>query len=130
LERAARHFDGWLPNAPDAKKWGELWKELQAAARNAGRDPGALTGAMYLTVAVDDDAGQADARLNDYLERYYNQPAAAMRARQACYAGTAEGLVDWLQGYVAAGASHLVVRFAGDHERLLGAVAAIRTRLG
>ena len=50
------------------------WAEVQAAARAAGRDPAALTGAMYLTLAIDDDAARADARLNAYLEQYYGMP--------------------------------------------------------
>jgi alkanesulfonate monooxygenase SsuD/methylene tetrahydromethanopterin reductase-like flavin-dependent oxidoreductase (luciferase family) len=130
LERAGKHFDGWLPITPDAARWAEQWAEVQAAARNAGRDASALAGAMYLTLAVDDDASRANERLNAYLERYYGQPAAAMRSRQACYAGGAAGLAEWLDGYARAGASHLVLRFAGDHERHLETVAALRATLG
>jgi alkanesulfonate monooxygenase SsuD/methylene tetrahydromethanopterin reductase-like flavin-dependent oxidoreductase (luciferase family) len=130
LERAGKHFDGWLPITPDAARWAEQWAEVQAAARNAGRDAGALAGGMYLTLAVDDDASRANERLNAYLERYYGQPAAAMRSRQACYAGGAAGLREWLDGYARAGASHLVLRFAGDHERHLETVAALRATLG
>ena len=36
------------------------WAEVQADARAAGRDPAALTGAMYLTLAIDEDAPRAD----------------------------------------------------------------------
>src|SRR5882757_9279455 len=68
LERAARHFDGWLPNGPDAKRWGQQWSEVRAIARTAGRDPNTLTGAMYLTVAVDESTSRADDRLHAYLE--------------------------------------------------------------
>ena len=39
LERAARHFDGWFPTGPDAKRWGEQWRQVQALAREAGRNP-------------------------------------------------------------------------------------------
>ena len=56
LERAGKHFDGWLPNDPDAASWGRKWAEVQAHARAAGRDPATLTGAMYLTLAIDEDA--------------------------------------------------------------------------
>jgi hypothetical protein len=38
-------------------------------------------------------------------------------------------LQDWLSAYVAAGARHLVLRFAGDHERQLEALAAMRSEL-
>jgi alkanesulfonate monooxygenase SsuD/methylene tetrahydromethanopterin reductase-like flavin-dependent oxidoreductase (luciferase family) len=130
LERAGRYFDGWLPNSPDATLWGRRWAEVQAHARNAGRDSAALTGAAYLTLAIDDDQARADAWLNTYLEQYYGQPATAMRARQACFAGPASGASDWLQGFVAAGASHLVLRFAGDHERHLETAAGMRDTLG
>ena len=52
-----------------------------------------------------------------------------MRARQACYAGPAEGLAEWLQGYANAGAQQLVLRFAGDHARHLEMVAGLRAKL-
>ncbi len=129
LERAGRYFDGWLPIAPDAAQWQRQWQEIKEIARNAGRDPNALTGAMYVTLSVDADAGRANERLNTYLERYYSQPAATLRARQASYAGPAEGLAEWLQAYAKAGAAHLVLRFAGDHERHLEIVAALRSKL-
>jgi alkanesulfonate monooxygenase SsuD/methylene tetrahydromethanopterin reductase-like flavin-dependent oxidoreductase (luciferase family) len=129
IERAGRYFDGWLPITPDAATWARQWSEVTAIARDAGRDPDALVGAMYLTLAVEEDGARAEARLNAYLERYYGQPAAAMRRRQACYAGPRAGLAEWLQGYATAGARHLVLRFAGDHERQLEILAAIRPQL-
>ena len=64
--------------------------------REHGRDPAIVSGAMYLTVSLDDDAAKADDRLNHFLARYYDQPAAATRRRQACYAGPAAGLGEWL----------------------------------
>jgi alkanesulfonate monooxygenase SsuD/methylene tetrahydromethanopterin reductase-like flavin-dependent oxidoreductase (luciferase family) len=130
LERAGRYFDGWLPNEPDAAQWGRQWAEVQSFARDAGRDPRTLTGAMYLTVAVDDDARRANEVLNAYMEQYYGRHGAVMRARQVCYAGSSGGLAEWLQAYAAAGASHLVLRFAGNHERHLEMLADIRAKLG
>ena len=104
--------------------------EVQAAARAAGRDPAALTGAMYLTLAIDEDAARADARINTYLERYYGMRADIMRKRQMCYAGPAAGAAAWLKAYAEAGASHLVLRFAGDPERQLETAAQMRQKLG
>ena len=74
---------------------------------------------MYLTLAIDEDTARANQRLDAYLAQYYHQPAAAVRTRQACYAGAQAGAAEWLAGYAAAGASHLVLRFAGEHERHL-----------
>src|SRR5262249_32548196 len=67
LERVGKRYDGWLPNSPDARRWGEQWRQILAIAGAAGRDPEALTGAMYLTVAVDADRARAGDRLDAYL---------------------------------------------------------------
>jgi len=85
---------------------------------------------MYLTLAIDEDGSKANQRLDAYLGQYYHQPAAAVRTRQACYAGAQTGAAEWLAGYAAAGASHLVLRFAGEHERHLDMCAGIREKLG
>jgi len=123
LERAGKYFDGWFPNAPDAATYARQLAEIHSIRRTAGRDVAGFTGAMYLTLAIDDDAARAEARMDAFLEGYYGQPAAVLRRRQVCYAVPAGGVAAWLDGYVKAGASHLVLRFAGDHERLLDVVA-------
>jgi alkanesulfonate monooxygenase SsuD/methylene tetrahydromethanopterin reductase-like flavin-dependent oxidoreductase (luciferase family) len=128
LERAGRHFDGWFPIAPSAEQFREGLATVRSVAAERGRDPAALAGAMYLTVSLDDDAERAEERLNRFLEAYYGVPAAATRKRQACYCGPAAGLKPWMDGYVAAGASHLVLRFAGDAERHLSLVAGLIRR--
>ena len=128
--RAGRLFDGWFPNAPTAAAYPAQWAEVQAAARAAGRDPAALTGAMYLTLAIDEDAAAAEAKIDGFLEHYYGLRPDVMRKRQMCYAGSAAGAAAWLKAYADAGASHLVLRFAGDHERQLETAARIRRDLG
>jgi alkanesulfonate monooxygenase SsuD/methylene tetrahydromethanopterin reductase-like flavin-dependent oxidoreductase (luciferase family) len=131
LERAGKWFDGWFPIAPDAATFARQWAEVKGIAVAAGRDPAALSGAMYLTVSVDEDAGRAEARLDGFLERYYDgQPAPVLRRRQAHYAGSAPGVAAWLVAYAQAGASHLVLRFAGDHDRHLEALASVRASIG
>ena len=129
-ERVGRLYDGWFPNAPDAKGWGIQWREIQDIAREAGRNPADLTGAIYLTLTIDEDAGRAERRMDAFMENYYGQPAAAMRGRQANYAGPAAGAAAWLKTYIDEGASHLVLRFAGDAERNMDAVARLRGDLG
>ncbi|HEV2334862.1 MAG TPA: LLM class flavin-dependent oxidoreductase [Stellaceae bacterium] len=126
LERVGRLYDGWFPNSPDPERWRTQWAEIQGIARAAGRDPAALTGAVYLTLAIDENAAQADERMNAFIESYYGRPAAEMRARQATYAGPAAGAREWLSRWARAGASHLVLRFAGDHRRHLDAIAKLR----
>ena len=130
LERAGKFFDGWFPIAPAPEAFAAGLAHVKAVAKTAGRDPAAQTGAMYLTVALDEDAARAEARLNGFLERYYGQPASMLRRRQACYAGAAAGLATWLTAYAEAGAGHLVLRFAGEHETHMDALAKVRVSLG
>jgi len=53
-----------------------------------------------------------------------------MRRRQACHAGPAAGAGEFLRGFADAGASHMIVRFTGDHERNLETFARLRADLG
>ena len=73
---------------------------------------------------------RADDKINDYLANYYGVPAAGMRARQRSYAGPASGAAAWLKSYADAGATHLMLRFAGDHERHLEVASRIKRDLG
>ena len=130
LERAAKYFDGWFPTGPDAKRWGEQWREVQALARAAGRDPKAITPAIYLTLAIDENQDKANQKIDDFLSAYYGQRPNMLKQRQACFGGSASAAVEWLNGYVQEGAQHLVLRFAGDHERNLETMAKVRETLG
>lgn len=129
LERAGKYFDGWFPTGPDPEGYAERWRTVRQIASDAGRDENALTGAVYLTVSLGPEA-QAEATVNDYLERYYQAPAAMMRSWQAVYAGPVEGFGETLQAYVDAGVSHLMLRFAGEHERHLEQAAGVWNDLG
>jgi probable F420-dependent oxidoreductase len=129
-QRVGRLFDGWFPIGPTAAEYGAQFAEVQAAAHAAGRDPATIAAALYVSLAIDDDPGRAEARLDAYLERYYGAPAAMLRKVQRCYAGPADGAASWLKAYADAGVSHLVLRFAGDHERHLETVARLQRALG
>jgi alkanesulfonate monooxygenase SsuD/methylene tetrahydromethanopterin reductase-like flavin-dependent oxidoreductase (luciferase family) len=130
LERAGRHFDGWFANEPDLARWSQQWREVQQVVGEAGRDPAKFAAANYVTLALDNDAARAERRIDDFLENYYGQPAAAMRKRQACFGGPAVAAAAWLKGYADAGATDLIVRFTGDHERQLETMSGVRAQLG
>ncbi|HYC44663.1 MAG TPA: LLM class flavin-dependent oxidoreductase [Burkholderiales bacterium] len=130
LERAAKNFDGWFPTGPDAKRWGEQWRQVQALAREAGRKPEDLTAAIYLTLAIDENPQSANQKIDDFLSAYYGQRPDMLKQRQACFGGSASAAAGWLNSYVQEGARHLVLRFAGDHERNLETIAKLREQLG
>jgi alkanesulfonate monooxygenase SsuD/methylene tetrahydromethanopterin reductase-like flavin-dependent oxidoreductase (luciferase family) len=130
LERVGRWFDGWFPNAPDPAGFAAQWAEVRSIARAAGRNADRLAAAMYLTLTLDDDADRAAAQMDRFLAGYYGVPGAAVRQRQAIYAGPAAGVAHWLEGYARAGATDLVLRFAGEPERHLETLADVRALLG
>jgi probable F420-dependent oxidoreductase len=118
LRRVARLADGWLPYPPTPQAYAQEWAVVQQAARP-------VTPALYATVCVDEDPERARQRLRTSIERYYNAPLELVETIQAMFAGTAQDTAAWLRGYVAAGASHIVIRFAVDgHPTALGQFAA------
>ena len=125
--REAARFDAWFPTGPSVEFFAEHFPRIQAAARASGRPPDAVGGAAYVTLALDPDKAAADQRLRSFLETYYSAPAAAMMARQATYAGPIEGCAEWLQRWIAAGARHLALRFAGGDQ--MAQVSEVATRL-
>jgi alkanesulfonate monooxygenase SsuD/methylene tetrahydromethanopterin reductase-like flavin-dependent oxidoreductase (luciferase family) len=118
LKRAGRYFDGWFPSgAGTPQEWGDKWAAIKQHATDAGRDPAALTGAVYTTVAVNDDPAAANAELDAYLEGYYMQPAELIRQQQYAFAGDIAAVTGWLGEFVAGGATHLSTRFTGSDDR-------------
>ncbi len=130
MQRAARYFDGWFPISPTPERFRQQWQEVRDMARAAGRDPAAFDGAMYMTVCVDDDSARGEARIGTFLDAYYPGHGALMKRNQAWFAGPAAAVGDWLGRYAEAGLTHGVLRFTGDHERQLEAIAGIRAQLG
>ncbi len=114
--RDAAKFDAWFPTGPSAEFFAEHFPRVQAAARAAGRAPDAVTGAAYVTIALDANTAAAEKRLHDFIEGYYGAPARVIMARQASYAGPIEGCVEWLQRWIDAGARHISLRFAGGDQ--------------
>jgi alkanesulfonate monooxygenase SsuD/methylene tetrahydromethanopterin reductase-like flavin-dependent oxidoreductase (luciferase family) len=125
--REAARFDAWFPTGPTVEFFAEQLPPIQAAARIAGRPADAVTGAAYVTLALDPDRAAAERRLHAFLETYYAAPARVLMARQATYAGPIEGCVEWLQRWIAAGCRHLMIRFAGGDQ--LAQVDETATRL-
>jgi alkanesulfonate monooxygenase SsuD/methylene tetrahydromethanopterin reductase-like flavin-dependent oxidoreductase (luciferase family) len=117
--------------APAADAFATGLAQVRSIAAAAGRVPASVTGAMYVTIALDDDAAKANDRLMRFLGAYYApQPAEVIRKRQACYAGPVQGVAAYLEAYAQAGVTHFCVRFAGDHETQMTALAKVRATLG
>ncbi len=130
-QRAGRMLDGWFPNTPKAEDFRAGWAIVQDTARAAKRSTADLSAAFYATVNLNDDAGPAQREMTRFIEAYYAVPFEVIAARQACYAGSAAGCLEWLTGFVEAGARHIVLRLAGPDqvEQFDRATAALLGRL-
>ena len=129
IERAAKHYDGWFPIGPDPVTFQQRRQLFVDAAVKAGRDPGDLTAAIYLTVAIDDDVESAEASIDTYLAGYYGAPPAVLRSIQACRGGPVDQVLGFIRSYVEAGAQHVVLRLVGDHQSMLQELAGHRDEL-
>jgi len=114
--REAARFDAWFPTGPSVEFFAEQFPRIQSAARAAGRSPDDVLGAAYVTLALDPDRAKAEARMDQFLETYYATAAKVIKARQAGYAGSLEGCVEWIQRWIDAGSRHIVLRFAGGDQ--------------
>jgi len=114
--REAARFDAWFPTGPSVEFFAEQFPRIQAAARAAGRAADAVIGAAYVTLALDSNPAAAEKRLHEFLENYYSAPAPVIMKRQATYAGPVEGCVEWLRRWIASGARHISLRFAGGDQ--------------
>jgi alkanesulfonate monooxygenase SsuD/methylene tetrahydromethanopterin reductase-like flavin-dependent oxidoreductase (luciferase family) len=108
LRRVARLADGWLPYPPSAATYAEERQVIEQATTRS------VTPALYATLCLDEDPEKAHRRLRTSIERYYNAPLEFIASIQALFAGTARQAADWLNGFAAAGARHLVIRLATD----------------
>ncbi|HEY3682370.1 MAG TPA: LLM class flavin-dependent oxidoreductase [Streptosporangiaceae bacterium] len=112
LERTGRLYDGWLPYPPDPADYRTGLAAVRGAAQRAGRDPDAITPALFATVLVTDDVDEGVRRLDAYCRGTYGLPYEVVRTIQMMVAGPAGHVAAALDRYAAAGAAHLVCRIA------------------
>jgi alkanesulfonate monooxygenase SsuD/methylene tetrahydromethanopterin reductase-like flavin-dependent oxidoreductase (luciferase family) len=129
IKRVGEEFDGWFPITPDAELIKNNWQQMQTRAKQSARDVNAITCAAYLTLSIEENIEKAQSRADQFLSSYYGARPDVLKKIQACYAGPLEGAVQYLQSFINAGASHLVLRFAGDHDKHLELMSKVRERL-
>lgn len=112
LRMTGERFDGWMPLSTSPDIYATGLKVVREAAERAGRDPADISAGLYLTIAIADRAEAAAKKLDDYIQGYYGVPAEVMARQQGCFAGTLESAREWLAGYRAAGARHIIIRAA------------------
>lgn len=111
-ETVGRRYDGWMPTSPSAESFVRGWRIVVRAATAAGRDPGAITPATMLTIAVDDDAGRAREQLASFINTYYGVSVDQARSVIGFSVGTVSDVVGDIRRFADAGVRHVLLRFA------------------
>lgn len=107
--RAARLADGIMSITDSPDELGEVWRRVRALAVEYGREPERLERSFYMTVNLNPNTGQAAEEAKRFVEQYYGRDFWGERWGPF---GTPEAVVERIRAYAAAGAGHVVVRFA------------------
>lgn len=126
LARTGRLYDGWMPYPPAPADFTAGLDAIHEAARDAGRDPAAITPSLYATVLIDDDEERGRRRLAEYCDAFYELPIEFVETVQMLIAGPASRVIERLSPYIEAGARHIVIRVASltPNPRQLEEIAA------
>jgi alkanesulfonate monooxygenase SsuD/methylene tetrahydromethanopterin reductase-like flavin-dependent oxidoreductase (luciferase family) len=122
--RAALYADGVMGITDAPEEYAQVVGRVDQLATDAGRDPGGLEHAMYMTVNVGSDDREAAQEADDFLLAYYG-----VRHWGDSWGPWAspDAVARRMAEYAQAGADHLVVRFASwdqatQLERFIGDV--------
>ncbi|WP_198533183.1 LLM class flavin-dependent oxidoreductase [Streptomyces sp. AcH 505] len=110
LARTGRDYDGWLPYPPEPAEYENGLVQIRSASSAAGRAPGAVTPALYVTVLIAEDAERGRAELAPYIKGTYGLSLEELSKIQLLLTGTPEDVTSGLRDYLAAGARHIVCR--------------------
>ncbi len=107
--RAARLAGGIIGITDTPEQFADVLSRFRALAAEAGRDAEALDAAIYLTTNLNPDAERARAEADTFIRAYYGHNFWGDRWGPW---GPPELLLDRIRQYAAAGARHVILRFA------------------
>ena len=112
LRRTGRVGDGFVPVAAGPADYAARWERIERYAREAGRDPGAITRALHLyyhCIDADRSAAHADAERN--LAARYGHPVSFVEDGRFAF-GDAEACAETIAAYRDIGVTHFVLNLA------------------
>jgi 5,10-methylenetetrahydromethanopterin reductase len=94
-----RVADGWLPHNVPFPELSSAFETVADTAREAGRDPDAITVAPYVPAAVADDPGDARAAIRGHLAYYVGSGEGYRRAVASAFPDAADRIAEaWRAG--------------------------------
>jgi len=116
LRRAARFGDGWITNASTLEDFARYRQALDVYTREYGRERQLGSTALYASFHLDADGDRARARGWAWMEDFFRQPKAKL-AQHAAIFGSADECAAVLRGYMDAGLTAIIARFASDDQK-------------
>jgi alkanesulfonate monooxygenase SsuD/methylene tetrahydromethanopterin reductase-like flavin-dependent oxidoreductase (luciferase family) len=111
--RIVRYGNGWMTccRARHPEELTGQLEHIRAAAREAGRDPAALTVAYQVTMNIADSTAQAQRGIDEYITQYYPELSKAVDLGEWGPVGTPEDIARWIDVFAEAGVDYFICRF-------------------
>jgi probable F420-dependent oxidoreductase len=126
LRRAGTLADGWLTYFYTPESFTRGWAKVQACAREAGRDPAALTATNQLAIYVGASRAETATPMRQWLQTEWDVAAWSESTIEHAIHGTAAECVEQLRAHVATGVHRIILipyRYQPEQlERIAGEV--------
>jgi alkanesulfonate monooxygenase len=109
LRRVATKGDGWLTYFYTPESYTKSWEKIVAFAREAGRDPTALTGTNQLAILVGQSRAETEAPMRQWLQTEWDVAAWSASTIEHAIRGSVDECVDQLRAHVATGVDRLIL---------------------
>src|SRR3989454_3016219 len=103
LKRVATKGDGWLTYFYTPESYKKGWEKILGFAREAGRDPKALTGTNQLAILVGKSRAETEEPMRKWLQTEWDVAAWSESTIEHAIRGNVKECVEQLRAHVAAG---------------------------
>ena len=117
FRRVARYADGWMSNKLSPDEFRRQFERIKAMAREEGRDPARLGGALYHNININEDRAAALAESKKFLDTYYTSNFSAAFVEGWTVAGGPKHCTEQLRAYLDAGLGHMALRLTSWDQR-------------
>jgi alkanesulfonate monooxygenase len=109
LRRVATTADGWLTYFYTPESYQRSWAKIVAFAREAGRDPAALSGTNQLAIYVGRSRGETEAPMRQWLQTEWDVAAWSESTIEHAIRGSVAECVEQLRAHVASGVDRIIL---------------------
>jgi probable F420-dependent oxidoreductase len=109
LRRVATKGDGWLTYFYTPDSYRKSWEKIVGFAREAGRNPQALTGTNQLAIYVGRSRGETEAPMRHWLQTEWDVAAWSESTIEHAIRGSVDECVTQLRDHVATGVDRLIL---------------------